>query len=239
MFIISPLSRCASPSKRDIFLDHITKIASVTNDNEPNCHAYAWFKSAEDNDSVPHHWLRGFEVYNDVEANTITHRASAEYKAFRVAVGEDKLLEQPSDLRFWRPINIGFLTRNQSMKFMDNSTTGGHYVVVDELMSEVGKLELIMEHLRGMALEAEKLEQILSFWVLRRDDEKDPAFLVFSCYLDKEAWVTFNGQTEVDEAWRAAHESSKEQRRTTWIESGLGFLGREELHANVHKPMKR
>jgi hypothetical protein len=44
------------------FLTHIEKIAAVTLGTEPNCHAYAWFLSAGDNDAVPSHWLRGFEV---------------------------------------------------------------------------------------------------------------------------------------------------------------------------------
>lgn len=44
------------------FLDHIAKIACVTKKNEPQCHGYGWFKSAEDNDTVPHYWLRGFEM---------------------------------------------------------------------------------------------------------------------------------------------------------------------------------
>ncbi|OJJ07667.1 hypothetical protein ASPVEDRAFT_155461 [Aspergillus versicolor CBS 583.65] len=111
MYIIAPLSNCASPPKRDRFLEYISKIAPITHTHEPKCHAYAWFRSAEDNDAVPHHWVRGFEVYEDIEANTVTHRASTEYKAFRAAVAEEGLLARPSDLRYWRPLS-GFLTRN-------------------------------------------------------------------------------------------------------------------------------
>lgn len=44
------------------FLSHLQKIAATTYANEPNCHAYAWFRSAGDNTTVPAHWLRGFEV---------------------------------------------------------------------------------------------------------------------------------------------------------------------------------
>ena len=35
----------------------------MTYSTEPQCQAYAWFRGAGDNDSVPAHWLRGFEVY--------------------------------------------------------------------------------------------------------------------------------------------------------------------------------
>jgi quinol monooxygenase YgiN len=44
------------------FLDYISKIAPVTLANEPDCIGYAWFRSAGDNDAVPSHWLRGFEM---------------------------------------------------------------------------------------------------------------------------------------------------------------------------------
>ncbi|KAJ5661368.1 uncharacterized protein N7484_000740 [Penicillium longicatenatum] len=226
MLIISPLSRCASSAKRDIFLQHIGNIAPVTKSHEPKCLGYAWFKSAQDNDTVPHHWLRGFEIYEDVEANTIEHRASAEYKAFRIAVGEEELLEQPSDLRFWRPTDVGFLTRRGSIDFAGGLVHGKQYIVVDELRTELGKCDLVFDHLRKIAVEAENVEQVFSFWVLRREDEKDLTFMVFSGYLEKEAWAKFNAQAAVDEAWVTVYGSSEEQKRTTWVESGLGFLGR-------------
>lgn len=81
-YIISPLSQCGNPEKQEKvdlssydtpslvhclhfyfkFLNYIRKIAPVTAASEPDCEAYAWFRSAEDNDVVPKHWLRGFEV---------------------------------------------------------------------------------------------------------------------------------------------------------------------------------
>lgn len=82
--------------------------------------------------------------YETVEANAVTHRASVEYKAFRAAVNEEKLLEQPSDLRFWRPIDVGFLTRDKSIDFMDDQSAGDRYIVVDELMSESGQSEFVL-----------------------------------------------------------------------------------------------
>jgi hypothetical protein len=81
MYIVSPLSRCASVEKRDRvcsvcssdddtiritlskFFSYIADIAPVTYNNEPDCIGYAWFRSTNDNDTIPLHWCRGFEVY--------------------------------------------------------------------------------------------------------------------------------------------------------------------------------
>ncbi|KAL5340961.1 hypothetical protein BJX70DRAFT_396342 [Aspergillus crustosus] len=242
MYIISPLSNCVSPEKRNRFLDYISKIAPVTLAHEPKCRAYAWFRSAEDNDTVPHHWLRGFEVqvihiihsstprYEDIEANTITHRASDEYKAFRGAVGEEGLLARPSDLRYWRPSGVGFLTRADSAtntaNFISRADIEGarQYIVVDELTPRPGQVESILRQLGELAevAERETLTQVLSFWVLRREDD----LLVFSRYEDKDAFTGFSGQSTVVRAWEATSALLDSQRRTTWIESGIGFLDR-------------
>ncbi|KAH8700163.1 hypothetical protein BGW36DRAFT_424998 [Talaromyces proteolyticus] len=231
MFVIAPLSNCASTAKRDRFIEYLSKIAPVTYKNEPKCRAYAWFRSAEDNDTVPHHWLRGLEVYEDVEANTITHRASAEYKAFRAAVGAEGLLERPSDLRFWRPSSIGFLKRDESSReseiFQDRSHTTSpdalQYIVIDEMTPRLGYEDIVIEQLCGMAHLAEQNDQILSFWVLNRGDEaQDQGILVFSRYKNRNASISDKAAS----AWKEVYALSNEQRRTTWVESGLGFLGR-------------
>ena len=44
------------------FLDLLRDVADETLQSEPQVQAYAWFESACDNDVVPHHWVRGFEV---------------------------------------------------------------------------------------------------------------------------------------------------------------------------------
>ncbi|CRG90702.1 hypothetical protein PISL3812_07747 [Talaromyces islandicus] len=231
MFIISPLSNCASVAKRDRFIEYISKIAPVTYGNEPKCLAYAWFRSAEDNETVPHHWLRGLEVYEDVEANTNTHRASAEYKAFRAAVSAEGLLERPSDLRFWRPSSIGFLKRSShghgSDIFQETPRgQGPQYIVVDELTPRSTCKYSVLEKLSRMANAAEKNDYVLSFWVLHRgDDEDDQSVLVLSRYKDKNAWVRFCSDKTAS-AWEEVHGLSDVHRRTTWVESGLGFLGR-------------
>lgn len=43
-------------------MNYIRDIANVTYDTEPDTLSYAWFCSASDNDNVPDHFVRGFEV---------------------------------------------------------------------------------------------------------------------------------------------------------------------------------
>ncbi|KAL4866029.1 hypothetical protein BDV12DRAFT_210756 [Aspergillus spectabilis] len=236
MYIIAPLSNCASPDKRDQFLEYISKIAPVTHAHEPKCRAYAWFRSAGDNDTVPHHWVRGLEVYDDVEANTITHRASTEYKAFRTAVSEKALLARPSDLRYWRPSPVGFLTRGgggpDTANFMvrgSRATLGGarQYIVVDELTPQAGQRESVLQQLEELAREAQREARVLSFWALHRGDgEADEGLLVFARYKDKDAWAAFMGRSTVTGVWKATAGLLEGQVRTTWVECGLGFLSR-------------
>ncbi|KAL3488330.1 hypothetical protein BJX62DRAFT_240141 [Aspergillus germanicus] len=223
MYVIAPLSNCASPEKRDRFLEYISAIAPVTLRTEPKCHGYAWFRSAEDNTVVPHHWLRGFEIYEDVEANTETHRASAEYKAFRGAVGPEGLLERPSDLRFWRPL-LGYLLQGGPVDF--STSASEQYIVTHELTPNSGKKEEIVEQLRALAQEGEG-SQVLSFWILHRgDEETDQSLIVFARYRDKSQLLNIEDRSEVQASWKKVHESCTETRRTTWVASGLGFLGR-------------
>lgn len=112
------------------------------------------------------------------------------------------------------------------MDYMSDRTHGDQYVVVDELSLKPGQNEVVSGLLQILALEAENTDQCLSFWVLSRNGERDPAFLIFACWADKEAWSAFVAQAKVCETWKAAHDSSEQQRRTTWIQSGLGFIGR-------------
>lgn len=170
----------------------------------------------------------------------MTHRASAEYKAFRAAAGAEGLLERPSDLRFWRPSSVGFLTRDDDdsrgpVNFMDRgrhaSSSSGtrQYIVVDELTPRPGHKDQILKQLHGLVREAEREDQVLSFWVLHRGDgEQDEGLLVFARYEDKDEWARFEGRDAVAAMWNEVYELvvDEGQRRTTWIESGLGFLGR-------------
>ncbi|KAH7071564.1 hypothetical protein BKA63DRAFT_74846 [Paraphoma chrysanthemicola] len=234
MFIISPLSQCASPAKRDEFLSHIEKIAAVTLHREPRCHAYAWFRSADDNDQVTSHWLRGFEVYESIEANQVEHRASSEYKAFRAAVSEQGLLAKPSDLRFWHPTGIGFLSKKSQEVFTPPSAPGKlQYIVTDEMTTRPGAKAQTLDRLLKAAAIARENAAVLSFWVQDRIGLQDgraeglddnELYILVRCK-DKEAYDLFYGATNTI-TWQPVEDLVIERRRTTWVESGLGFIGR-------------
>jgi hypothetical protein len=105
------------------------------------------------------------------------------------------------------------------------STGTNHYIVVDELTPLAGYKGQVQEQLRQLAQDAKQIGQVHSFWVLHRGDgEQDESLLVFARYEGKNEWANFENQSK--RAWKEAYELSGEQRRTTWIESGLGFLGR-------------
>ncbi|KAF5014733.1 hypothetical protein F66182_14185, partial [Fusarium sp. NRRL 66182] len=214
MFIISPTSACATEDKRE------------------RCHGYAWFRSAEENDTVPQHWVKGLEVYEDIEANTQTHRASTEYKTFRAAVGAEKLLEYPSDLRFWRPF-MGFMKRNGSDPEVNHffahnrplSAETCQYIIVDELLPKPRYKGSLLDSVSKLAQMAEQNQDILTFWVLKHEDkDESPGLLVIARYVNRRAWIDFDEREEISAAWKVANYSSQWPRRTVWVESGIGFL---------------
>lgn len=63
MFITTFIQIC-SKYRIDVpkFLDYIAKIGPVAYEDEPGCVGYAWFRSTKENDTIPLHWCRGFEV---------------------------------------------------------------------------------------------------------------------------------------------------------------------------------
>ncbi|SPO06781.1 uncharacterized protein DNG_09475 [Cephalotrichum gorgonifer] len=222
------MSNCGSPQKRDRFLAYLSKIAPVTLETEIQCPAYAWFRSAEDNDTVPHHWLRGFEVYETPEANTVTHRASAPYKAFRAAVREESLLERPSDLSFWRPTGVGFLGRPGTINLMKEEGTGPglQYAVVHELVPAAGMKGQALAELRKVADLAENSPSAASFWVLHRGDgDKDGSLYVFGLFTTRMVAEKFE-TGESRGVWERLEDMCESTRRTTWVECGIGFIGR-------------
>lgn len=166
----------------------------------------------------------------------MTHRASAEYKAFRAAAAAEGLLERPSDLQFWRPSSVGFLMRDDDgsrgpVNFMDrghHSSGTRQYIVIDKLTPRPAHKDRILKHLHRLVREAEREDHVLSFWVLHRGDgEQDEGLLVFSRYEDKDEWSRFEDRDAVSAIWEGVYELVVDEgHRTTWIESGLGFLGR-------------
>lgn len=169
--------------------------------------------------------MRGFEVYESVEANQIAHRASDEYKAFRKAVADESLLESPSDLRFWRPTGIGFLTRNG--KPISFRGEGQRHVVIDQLTPSTGAKADVLAVLRRVASAATENQNVSSFWVLDRGEDGDDGLYVFACYESKDAWTEFEAG-KVKEWWAEARSVSRDESwlRTTWRTSGIGFIGR-------------
>lgn len=172
--------------------------------------------------------------YEDVEANTQTHSASTEYKTFRAAIGAEELLEYPSDLRFWRPF-IGFMKRKGNdpeadQFFAHNQSLSGEtcqYIVVDELLPKPRYKGSLLRSVSELAQRAEQNQNILSFWVLKHEDEDgDPGLLVFARYVNRCAWTEFEEPEEVSAAWKEAKYSCQWPRRTVWVDSGIGFLGR-------------
>lgn len=165
--------------------------------------------------------------YEDVEANTVTHRASTEYKAFRAAVAQEGLLARPSNLRYWRP-SSGFLTRTIQDGAAVSRTKPRAYIVVEELTPQAGKKGSVLRQLDGLAREAEQDTGVLSFWVLHRgeeDEDEDEGLLVFVRCASKDAWAGFMARDAVSEAWEAMQGMFDGQMKTTWVEC-LGFLGR-------------
>lgn len=112
------------------------------------------------------------------------------------------------------------------MNFITAQVPGSQYIVVDELTPEPGNKNGALEKLRYLSREAEKSVQVLSFWVLQRgDEENDDSLLVFARYGNKHEWSAFEDVSSA-ETWKAVYRLCSEKRRTTWIDSGLGFLGR-------------
>ncbi|KAK7227853.1 hypothetical protein V2G26_000023 [Clonostachys chloroleuca] len=225
MYILSPMSNCASLEKRDRFLEHIAKIAPITQRTEVDCLGYAWFRSAGDNNVVPHHWLRGLEIYRTPQANWVDHRASDEYKAFRAAVAGESLLSRPSDLRFWGPMGIGYASREGGLDLTVRAQGRIRYAVVHELEFDADCRGVVKAALTSLADRAIDTPAVLTFWPLGREEGDEGSVLVFSVFDDKGAAETFESAPNSC-VWQQITGLCKSQRRTTWIESGIGFIGR-------------
>lgn len=161
----------------------------------------------------------------------MAHRASDEYKAFRKAVVDESLLEMPSDLRFWKPAGIGFLTRNESpISFRHGN--GSHHVIVDQFTPKIAQFDALAG-LRRIADAAAMDNNVSSFWVLDRagggGSVGDDELYVFACYDSKEAWLGFE-VGDVKRLWAEIKSLSESEDwlRTSWKASGIGFIGRQD-----------
>lgn len=213
MYVLCPTSNVGSPEKRDRvrspalplllcrrcscsvkFLDLLSDVAETTEANELSCLAYAWFRSAEDNEVVPHHWVQGLEVYAELEASTVTHRSSDEYKRFRQAVADESLLDRGSDLRYLEPLGIGFLMRQRGPDCPPRQCDSEGYVVFERLRAAGGadgrnRLLELLRKLESTGLKDLDASVVASFWVLGyRPEDSDSTIVVFQRFATKQAF---------------------------------------------------
>lgn len=101
------------------------------------------------------------------------------------------------------------------------------YIVVDELLPKPRYQGSLLDSVSKLAQRAEQNQDILTFWVLKHEDkDEDPGLLVIARYVNRRAWIDFDEREEISAAWKVANYSSQWPRRTVWVESGIGFLGR-------------
>jgi hypothetical protein len=162
----------------------------------------------------------------------VAHRASEQYKAFRSAVGTERLLESPSDLEFWHSTDVGFLTKGGQARFSPEKEPGMlQYVVIDELaIPAINKLQSL-EQLERIAERARQDTEVLTFWVLERESaESRPGspennLYVFMRFHTKAAYTTYCHAASRAE-WETIWGLVSSRRITEWEEAGIGFLGR-------------
>lgn len=169
-------------------------MAETTGPNEKSCQAYAWFRSSEENNEVPHHWVQGLEVYDCLEASTVTHRESGPYKSFRQACASESLLERRSDLRYLEPLGIGFLARQGAPDSFSQRCDGEGYVVIERLKAAGGLdgKDNLLQLLRGLESTSVKTldeSTLTSFWVLGyRAEDCDSTIVLFQRFATKQAF---------------------------------------------------
>jgi hypothetical protein len=186
--------------------------------------------------------VRGFEVYEDEAALAEVHRSSAPYKAMRESVGTNELLQKPTDLRFLQPTGVGFMCRESptgaSLLFQDvlphilrnsdGKLPGEHYVVVYEMqpLSKAEKdqaVEIVREIADKIISEAKTAW--LSFWLLEYKPEYgDEGLKLFTMFRDKESFE--KEQHIFTDIQRKTKSLTSSARTTTWLQSGIGFIGR-------------
>jgi quinol monooxygenase YgiN len=150
------------------------------------------------------------------------HRASAPYKTFRSAVAQESLLEQPSDLRFWRPTGIGFLS-NGKEPIICADGSNEEFVVVYETLPKPGQKEEVLQRLRDVANDC---GGALSFWVLERGESDGDGVYVFSRWTGKGAWEAFM-ESGSGRVMRLVEGECEQWLCTKWHGRGLGFLARK------------
>lgn len=150
-------------------------------------------------------------------------------------MSENKLLERPSDLRFWRSGGIGFLSKEKNDVFQqDEERCELQYLLTDEFVasSEEGAKEQLYSHLRALADSAKNQADVLTFWVLDRGgdyeryagaEDADAVYVLIRCRTEN-AFETFCRRHQG--TWEQISQYAEERRRTSWVEAGIGFFAR-------------
>jgi hypothetical protein len=147
-------------------------------------------------------------------------------------VGEEGLLVRPSDLRFWHPTGIGFLTKHVHERFLQReSRSSVQYLVTNEFIPKAGMRGEVFDVLRTIATAAQEDDSVLTFWVQDRfevsaesvgNSDDETVYVLLRCR-DRSRFDEFVARTA---EWKTIGHMSEARRTTTWIDSGIGFIGR-------------
>lgn len=122
----------------------------------------------------------------------------------RAAVGENKLLERPSDLRFLQPTGTGFL--HGPLRGDTGDIVGPEYMIVDEVRPKPGHgqqaaRELLLTALKSAVEELDVIttnNECLTFWVLEyRPEYDDNSLVVVSRYQSKQVYDEISSRTDI------------------------------------------
>lgn len=142
-------------------------------------------------------------------------------------MADEKLLDRGSDLRFWRPTGVGFMRRSPVANVMSNgSSETCQYLIRNDLKPRSSMKQDVLSHLEVLAHLAMD-GTATTFWALHRgDDYQDESLLVLSLFANKSQAKAFETGAAGD-VWRDVESKCSSRKRTTWLECGIGFVGRE------------
>lgn len=159
------------------------------------------------------------------------HRSSDPYKAMRAAVSSDKILERPTDLRFLQPTGLGFLTnsghKTSIFQGASKSIEDASLIVIFEYFPKnASSKAALLENGRLIADQCSSDPSVASFWILEyRPEYEDNAITVFTRLTSSRIYHSKYERTFSRFRDDVAALCS-DIRITKWIESGIGFIGR-------------
>ena len=99
------------------------------------------------------------------------------------------------------------------------------YIVVEEATTSPGMKSAVMRELTVLADAAAAAPHVRSFWVLDRGLDENNELLIFTRFESKAVWEDFEGQA-AKPVWQKLKAICEWTRRTSWAESGIGFISR-------------